>query len=109
MISCIRRKAAKLHLGGRQSAKVGKPAYAAAFIFARDSLQGRGQYGLVKGEREKGKGFKYIRPLAQECFLHSCGQRDTSLLGKGKIPNMHPLSPAPYPLQGPPSPFPDFS
>jgi len=44
-----------------------------------------------KGERErgKGKGFKYIRPLAQECFLHSCGQRDASLLGKRKIPNMH--------------------
>jgi len=68
MISCIRRKAAKLHLGGRQSAKVGKPAYAAAFIFARDSLQGRGQYGLVKGEREKGKGFKYIRPVALMAF-----------------------------------------
>ncbi|PHJ96794.1 hypothetical protein VF09_36040, partial [Nostoc linckia z9] len=48
----------------------------------------------------KGKGFKYIRPLAQECKKHlaqeckkhCCGQRDASLLGKGKIPNMHPLS-----------------
>ncbi|PHJ59697.1 hypothetical protein VF14_34730 [Nostoc linckia z18] len=59
MISCIRRKAAKLHLGDRQSAKVGKPAYAAAFIFATDSLQGRGQYGLVKGERGKGKGERF--------------------------------------------------
>ncbi len=37
----------------------------------------------------------YNRPLAINCFLDSCGQRDTSLLGKGKIPN---LSPFPLPL-----------
>jgi hypothetical protein len=48
--------------------------------------------GKGKGKRGKGKGFKYIRPLAQECKKHCCGQRDASLLGKGKIPNMHPLS-----------------
>jgi len=54
--------------------------------------------------RDWGLGKKYFHSFivncvhgvrVEKCKKHSCGQRDASLLGKGKIPN---LSPFPLPL-----------
>ncbi len=46
--------------------------------------------------------------LLQKCFLQEVG-KGKRLKGKGKIQNLSPFPPAPYPLLGtPPFPYPDF-